>query len=513
MQAFKSTLFDPSTGIFGLMRDLRPDEKGAQSAFKSMNEVLIELIGENGLFNQVGKVLKAAGVQLMDPMELLKSGADAFANSLRWVNRTLSLVTNFLEFTGSLEATFAQLPSIMGISGITPGKLATALGKGMSSLLGQLTSLLGGTGNLVAVVKPYVESGIDRVRLFITTALVELPKAIGPFIQGGFTKLLSMAPVLLDVLNNTVPVLFLGIGSFLSTNLTRLVDFVAPLMNKQYQAMVSFLQNLDVYGISVALGASVGQMLGVAVDFLSRLDYGALLMIIGQLAIGAVAGIAGFIGGVGIGILPGLWKGIVNIGKGIGDGFTTFMLAINQTFIDALNLLPPDIANVLTIGFKATNVLLTNGWGAFIDYINKALTSGLDYLKQIGERIISPLRNVPIIGGMLPQPPTTANAATAIAAAPTAVGAMFNGHVPNAAGGLMDAARRESAAMPRNAQVVVANNKEYILQPRGTTSVGRGGNTFQISINGANHSPAEIAQLVLEAIEQTFTDEQTGQLA
>jgi hypothetical protein len=59
----------------------------------------------------------------------------------------------------------------------------------------------------------------------------------------------------------------------------------------------------------------------------------------------------------------------------------------------------------------------------------------------------------------------------------------------------------------------VANNKEYILQPRGTTSVGRGGNTFQISINGANHSPQEIAQLVLEAIEQTFTDEQTGQLA
>ena len=511
MQAFKSTLFDPSTGILGLMRDLRPNEKGTQSAFKAMNEALIELIGENGVFNQVGKLLQAAGVQLLDPMEVLKTGADTLASSLRWVNRTLSFATSFLEFTGSIEETLNQLPSIMGISGITPATLAATLGKGFRSCLAQLELTLGGAGNLVAVVTPYIQSGIYSIGQLIVNAVVDIPSLVAPLVTKGVDRLLSLAPLLVGVLNDTVPVLFFRLGSFLSINLTRLSDFVTPLMNKGIQATVSFLQTLDAYGIGVAVGAAVGQILGVAVDFLTKLDYGNLLVAVGQVALAVVAGISGLIGGLTLGLLPSIGRGLVNIGKGLWDGLAFLFVAIDQTILDGLNLLPGGVSKVFAAGFEALNALLLNGWGGFMAYITNALKAGLDALKQLGESMMAPLRNIPGFANLLPSPPTS-SAVGSTAAVPSAAGAMYSGHVPNAAGGLVDAARRESAAMPRNAQVVVANSKEYILQPRGTARVA-GGNTYQININGSNHDPHKIAQLVIDAIEQAFTSEAQGQLA
>jgi hypothetical protein len=260
----------------------------------------------------------------------------------------------------------------------------------------------------------------------------------------------------------------------------------------------------------VALGAAVGQMLGVAVDFLTKLDYGNLLVVIGQIAICVVAAVSGFIGGLALGLLPGIGQGLLNIGKGLWDGCKFLLVAINQTIIDGLDLLPGGVGKIFAMGFEALNALLLNGWGGFINYIINALKAGLDSLKQLGETIIAPLRNIPGFANILPAP--APGAATPAAPTPQVGGAMFAGHVPNAAGGLIDAARRESAAMPRNAQIVVANSKEYILQPRGTTRVGAGGNTYQININGSNHDPNMIAQMVIEAIEQTFVDEAQGQL-
>jgi hypothetical protein len=89
--------------------------------------------------------------------------------------------------------------------------------------------------------------------------------------------------------------------------------------------------------------------------------------------------------------------------------------------------------------------------------------------------------------------------------------AKFNGHIPNASGGLLGAAARESAAMPTGSQVVVANDSEYILKPTGRSASPGGGNTYNFYVNGDNAKA--IAQQVLGIIQQQFDDEVSAQLA
>ncbi|NJR38523.1 MAG: hypothetical protein HC781_06350 [Leptolyngbyaceae cyanobacterium CSU_1_4] len=73
LQSFKSTLFDPQTGIFGLSRDLSPETEGTQSAFTSLNKLLKNLLGGGGLFEQVSSILQSLGLTA-DPMQLLADG-------------------------------------------------------------------------------------------------------------------------------------------------------------------------------------------------------------------------------------------------------------------------------------------------------------------------------------------------------------------------------------------------------------------------------------------------------
>jgi hypothetical protein len=90
LQSFQSTLFDPSTGVFGVMRDLDVNTEGVQSAFSSFNEVLNQVIGPQGAFTLLGEVLQAAGINLPDPMAVLKSGLDIVIGGLKQINAGLA---------------------------------------------------------------------------------------------------------------------------------------------------------------------------------------------------------------------------------------------------------------------------------------------------------------------------------------------------------------------------------------------------------------------------------------
>jgi hypothetical protein len=89
IQSFKSVLFDPSSGIFGLMRDLDSGTDGTQSAFSAFNESLKALIGPSGLFETMGETLAALGIGGTDPMLLLKRGLDTFTGWVRSINAAL----------------------------------------------------------------------------------------------------------------------------------------------------------------------------------------------------------------------------------------------------------------------------------------------------------------------------------------------------------------------------------------------------------------------------------------
>lgn len=91
-EGFKSTLFDPQTGVFGLMRDLS-EKAGNQSAFTALNEALNNVLGDNGLFAVIGKSLSAMGISFGDPMVYLRDG-------ILWFNDKIKFLTDSLKLFG-----------------------------------------------------------------------------------------------------------------------------------------------------------------------------------------------------------------------------------------------------------------------------------------------------------------------------------------------------------------------------------------------------------------------------
>jgi hypothetical protein len=87
-QSFKSNLFDPSTGIFGLMRDLDEKTKGNQTAYESIKRLTATVIGSGGLFDTIGKILQQLGLTA-DPMAVLRDGVETVNGWLTNINNAL----------------------------------------------------------------------------------------------------------------------------------------------------------------------------------------------------------------------------------------------------------------------------------------------------------------------------------------------------------------------------------------------------------------------------------------
>jgi hypothetical protein len=90
--SFQSALFDPQTGVFGLMKDLS-DKAGKQTAYQSISKSFNLLFGENGTFSQLGKILnRLTGLDVDSPMKGLQSGFDWLNNKLVYVNEILRTI-------------------------------------------------------------------------------------------------------------------------------------------------------------------------------------------------------------------------------------------------------------------------------------------------------------------------------------------------------------------------------------------------------------------------------------
>lgn len=109
IQGFVSRLFDPNTGVFGLLKDLEPNIAGKQSAFEAIKTVLTTLIGDGGLFDSIGAIFDTLGLS-RDPMVELRKG-------LLSLNDFLTNVTNGLKFiNGQLKEGFS-ITEVLGSIG------------------------------------------------------------------------------------------------------------------------------------------------------------------------------------------------------------------------------------------------------------------------------------------------------------------------------------------------------------------------------------------------------------
>ncbi|ANV88497.1 hypothetical protein [Picosynechococcus sp. PCC 7117] len=91
-EGFKSSLFDQTSGIFGLMRDLDEDMEGNQSVFASLQRVMMKIFGSDGVITNLNRILQELGIEV-DPMEGLANGLGKIGGWLDSLNRWLSTLS------------------------------------------------------------------------------------------------------------------------------------------------------------------------------------------------------------------------------------------------------------------------------------------------------------------------------------------------------------------------------------------------------------------------------------
>ena len=184
LEALRSSLFDPSEGIFGLRRDLDKEVEGVQSVFDSFNAALKGLVSQNG--DDLGLVFRLfdsaqrAGLELGDPLIGRKNALDAIASSIE----SLKGRTDELFQSGSGQA-FIQI--VNTVSGAFGSLLAG--GEGASVALTGVATLIGGP----------IAGGLA---LLATNAERSLPiiASIGGVLSDGFNAALPVLTSARDVL-------------------------------------------------------------------------------------------------------------------------------------------------------------------------------------------------------------------------------------------------------------------------------------------------------------------------
>jgi hypothetical protein len=96
IEGLQSRLFDPTTGIFGFLRDIDTATAGRQSVFDSASESINLLIGGDGILSQVGRLFsEATGLTDSSLMGGLRSGITTVNGWLKGLNDVLKGMKGF----------------------------------------------------------------------------------------------------------------------------------------------------------------------------------------------------------------------------------------------------------------------------------------------------------------------------------------------------------------------------------------------------------------------------------
>jgi hypothetical protein len=156
-QSFKSALLDPNEGVFGLMKDLDKKTKGNQSAFASVNRLMVSVLGTDGLFATIGSLMAQLGLTA-DPMVMLRDGVERVNGWVIQLNGFLGgfkgklsggdLLTKAGEFIGGIGSQASEFFNFaineIGafLTTLNPQKSAE-IGQAAGAFLGRLTGQIG----------------------------------------------------------------------------------------------------------------------------------------------------------------------------------------------------------------------------------------------------------------------------------------------------------------------------------------------------------------------------------
>ena len=167
LEGFKTTLFDPTAGVFGLTRDLFADIEGEQSAFSAITELLRFVVGPGGMLAADGpmaELFEALGLDLPDPMRVLYNGV---LSVTRFIERGSDMIRGISERLNSgLDAGRAIAQFVRSLDG---AKIADQLGQMFNELTGKGAEFFGNlyasfdSGALGSEVGEFLGAGLVNI--------------------------------------------------------------------------------------------------------------------------------------------------------------------------------------------------------------------------------------------------------------------------------------------------------------------------------------------------------------
>jgi hypothetical protein len=192
LSSFTDRLFDPNVGIFSIQRDLNPNVEGYQSVLTSLNDTINLVIGDDGIFWELARILGITG----DVMIPVRDRVESFNNWLKGVAESLKgLNTGDIEGLGQKAGMWASdflfgiIGSISkGIIGNLPGLILFAGEFLLSFLISSLKNAAFLVVDLVSSIPKFVYD------LFIAPVLGRLAAPAIAVVEG--INALFVAPVL-----------------------------------------------------------------------------------------------------------------------------------------------------------------------------------------------------------------------------------------------------------------------------------------------------------------------------
>lgn len=467
-----SNLFDSETGLFGLLKELKPNNSDTSvlSAFARNVSATYSLFGE------MSKTLKLLGVDLGDPMQRLFDATNWFTAKIKYVTSSFKKLNDILSVKGLSElskgdAIAGFLKNIgYGVKKLS-SNIADWLGSNTPEIVNFITTAINGVAaaipGLVASIDwnsvgknfSKIVAGIDWVALGKAWFVLQLP---GLFMRGGIA-------------------FGLAVGQFFAVQAVRL--FLASAANPILRAIIGF---------GIASSSAITALIPKVIAFMGAS--------VSAIAFGAVAA-------------AGIWiynfKYIHDNAKGfqelssaslnaIGIAYQGWMFDIKFQWLRLKDWGVGQWTNIQKAGADFYQGIVSK-WNSLGDYFSNlwnGVTSAVaGFIGNIKNRITNPFG---LGGSSVPTPsPTGRSNLSRLAPA-------FNGYIPNAAGGFWDAINREVRAMPPGARPLIANTSELILNRKQQSQLG-GVFSPQITVNAAPGMDEQaIANMVFARLEQEW---------
>ena len=151
IDGFKSSMFDPTSGLFGFMREI-----DGRSVMDAAAGTIKKLIGPTGIFYKIGKIAEGLGLSA-DPAAMIINGLDAVTEWLSGIDTFLSAFRSKIDRGVLSMGDFDLSSATKGIAGFTSG-LINKVGHAINTM--DITAVGGALGRAIA-------AGIDGMVGFI----------------------------------------------------------------------------------------------------------------------------------------------------------------------------------------------------------------------------------------------------------------------------------------------------------------------------------------------------------